>query len=335
MFPAALASASSDFISISVPPLVYVTRSSSVNYQVRASSSASWESANSPSGNYPVVDGVIPIVAAYGSGYGRAQRYFGSAAQEYISFAVSLPAGTYRLLGAASFGYSYRLLDVGGAYTSGTQSSLYWSLPLSAASVYIGGITVPFTAAGSLWVIDRTITIGDTRTIQFNFSVPASTSSALESGASTYFCMDFSPVLSLFPVSGGAVSPDYTAKLDAILAELKKLESGQSSGLSGIQQILTPTPSQSQHAQDVQDAMESHQQAIDDANEVIESAAPRPEPSAAAPPPVSDFVDVSDPGVVGLQDGLSVIFGADSLLPVWLLMIALATAGYVLFGRHA
>lgn len=339
MCPPASASVVIDFGPIEIiPPVSYYYERGNVFYTAVSGASASGTRTgiNVTTGSYPCDSGFVPLayISVGNNGY-----MFGASAdaREYFGLSCSIPAGSYRVVGSVSLRYAYCIYDGGGSQLSPTIVN-YW-VPNSVSLFYGPNSSSLSSVLGSVvqgvWVIDTTITLSsDVTFLRFSPFFSSEINSGYlprvgSNGRIGVFCV---PYLTFFPVSGGAVSPDYTDQLDAILAELKALESGQSQGLGGIQQILTPSPEQSQYAQDIQGAVESSSQAIESANQAIESAAPRPEPSAAAPPPVTDFVDTSAPEVQEMQSTFSDILSSPVILPVLLLVVALATVKVVLYG---
>lgn len=112
------------------------------------------------------------------------------------------------------------------------------------------------------------------------------------------------------------------------------MKSGLSSIIQAIQNASAPweaPPESSQAAEDFKQEMEDKLQEIDDATAAIESLAPRPSPIA---PSISDYVDVSDPAVSALQDTMQDTLSSPLILQLFLVVVAMATVGYILYGRR-
>lgn len=224
---------------------------------------------------------------------------------------------------------------------------------LTFEAVQSDGVVVPLVtnlSIGSKITVRATLS-ADLSSYRVSASYPASNHSNLasaggsSSGFPTWYLaalydVDFSTteipeditILGEIVISLDRIWSDMTKGFSDVLVAIRSSTSQVVSALQGISGGQAATPEQSQHAQDVQGAVESSSQAIESANQAIASAAPRDDPTAAAPPPITNFVDTSLPEVQGMEATFSDILSSPVILPVLLLVVALATVKVVLYG---
>lgn len=311
-------------------------------------------------GTYTALYYSLPSIYLASTSYGYSQNVSGSLSESggdiVIVSASGLPSGRFSQVGSWPTNDPYLTLVFpplpDGEYSLSGKMRLRWfayaeGVPrayvlFSICSIYVDDVLVQSNVpiVDGYFVLPEAISLSGGNVLKVRTTTTSATLSfaRTSSATGTSYSVGIEAVLSDLSLDSLTYEDPYIPILSDILDAIYDLHADASTAWDNILSALrsvaggsVSTPEQDQHAQEVQGAVESAVQAIESANAAIESAAPRPTPAA---PSISDYIDALDPGVSALQDSMQETLASPLILQLLLMVVAMATVGFVLYGRR-